>query len=146
MTSFLQLKFLFIFFINHHLVFTLIAVLLVVAIAAVVVSGDGNADIADIFQKIEGGNHLPDSVKHLIDANPNLKKDLDEVRLKALEALKANNAKLAGGKANRGDGGGPKLGVSIEDFGIVSGIIKETSNLVDSAKILADSIDRAISG
>ncbi|KAH9405683.1 hypothetical protein TYRP_001545 [Tyrophagus putrescentiae] len=123
-----------------------LAVLLVVAIAAVVVSGDESDQIVP-YATIdpETWARMPDSIKNLIIGNPNLKKELDEVRLKAFEALKANNAKLAGGKANRGDGA-PKLGVSIEDFGIVSGIIKETSNLVDSAKILADSIDRAISG
>lgn len=144
MSLFPQLIFL--YFINH-LVFTFIAVLLVVAIAAVVVSGDESDQIVP-YATIdpETWARMPDSIKNLIIGNPNLKKELDEVRLKAFEALKANNAKLAGGKANRGDGGGPKLGVSIEDFGIVSGIIKETSNLVDSAKILADSIDRAISG
>ena len=87
---------------------------------------------------------LNDAILKSVAANANLKKELEEVRLKAEEALKVHNAKLAGGLANRGGGnGGPKLGAGVEDISFVNDIVKTTTSLVDSCKSLADSIGRA---
>ncbi len=88
---------------------------------------------------------LNDAILKSVAANANLKKELEEVRLKAEEALKVHNAKLAGGLANRGGNGGngPKLGAGVEDISFVNDIVKTTTSLVDSCKSLADSIGRA---